>query len=181
VVLDRAGGRVLGIEVDTADDREAVLARGRIHLAEDRSLLDLLRDLRGRRVRVEGTDGSALVATAVGVDLEVEDALERWRRAGLLAPESAAVLDRLLDLQRQVAEAAERKAYADRGRALERQEQLGKALAPLGTTGREAELRERYVTELGSLEDRLAELDRVAAEARIESERRRGEIRALLR
>ena len=77
VVLDRAGGRVLGIEVDTADDRDAVLARGRIHLAEDRSLLDLLRDLRGRRVRVEGTDGSALVATAVGVDLEVENALER--------------------------------------------------------------------------------------------------------
>jgi uncharacterized coiled-coil protein SlyX len=105
-----------------------------------------------------------------------------WRRAGLLAPESAAVLDRLLDLQRQVAEAeaAERDAYADRGRALERQEQLGKALAPLGTTGREAELRERYVTELGSLEDRLAELDRMAAEARAEAERRREEIRALL-
>lgn len=77
VVLDRAGGRVLGVDVETAEDRAAVLARARLHLGDQRSLLDLLRDLRGRAVRVHLHDGDAVEATVVGVDVDDERPVKR--------------------------------------------------------------------------------------------------------
>lgn len=52
VALDLGAGQVLGIDFETPEDRAAQLARGSIHLSDNRSLLDLLRDLRGRRVRL---------------------------------------------------------------------------------------------------------------------------------
>src|SRR6266542_5970716 len=52
VALDLGAGQVHGIDFETPEDRASQIARGSIHLSDDRSLLDLLRDLRGRRVRL---------------------------------------------------------------------------------------------------------------------------------
>src|SRR5215213_3570054 len=50
--LDLGSGQVHGVDFETPEDRASQIARGSIHLSDDRSLLDLLRDLRGRRVRL---------------------------------------------------------------------------------------------------------------------------------
>ena len=52
VALDLGDGQVHGVDFETPEDRAAQVARGSIHLSDNRSLLDLLRDLRGRRVRL---------------------------------------------------------------------------------------------------------------------------------
>src|SRR4051812_33390940 len=52
VALDLGTGQVHGVDFETPEDRAAQIARGSINLSDDRSLLDLLRDLRGRRVRL---------------------------------------------------------------------------------------------------------------------------------
>ena len=52
VALDLGAGQVLGIDFETPEDRAMQVARGSIHLSDNRSLLDLLRDLRGRMVRL---------------------------------------------------------------------------------------------------------------------------------
>jgi hypothetical protein len=52
ITLDRGAGQIHGVDFETPEDRAAQIARGSIHLSDDRSLLDLLRDLRGRRVRL---------------------------------------------------------------------------------------------------------------------------------
>src|SRR5262245_42629082 len=52
VALDLGAGQVHGVDFETPEDRDAQIARGSIHLSDDRSLLDLLRDLRGRPVRL---------------------------------------------------------------------------------------------------------------------------------
>ena len=52
VALDMGVGQVPGVDFETPEDRAQQIARGSIHLSDDRSLLDLLRDLRGRRVRL---------------------------------------------------------------------------------------------------------------------------------
>ncbi len=52
VALDLGDGQIHGVDFETPEDRAAQIARGSIHLSDDRSLLDLLRDLRGRRVRL---------------------------------------------------------------------------------------------------------------------------------
>ncbi|MDQ2999426.1 MAG: hypothetical protein M3R61_20525, partial [Chloroflexota bacterium] len=52
VALDLGAGQVHGVDFETPEDRAAQIARGSIHLSDDRSLLDLLRDLRGRQVRL---------------------------------------------------------------------------------------------------------------------------------
>jgi hypothetical protein len=52
VALDLGDGQVHGVDFETPEDRASQIARGSIHLSDDRSLLDLLRDLRGRRVRL---------------------------------------------------------------------------------------------------------------------------------
>ena len=52
VALDLGTGQVLSIDYETPEDRAALLAKGSIHLSDNHSMLDLLRDLRGRRVRL---------------------------------------------------------------------------------------------------------------------------------
>ncbi len=51
-VVDRGGGHVLGVDYATPQNREERLAGCSIRLGDDRSLRDLLIDLRGRRVRL---------------------------------------------------------------------------------------------------------------------------------
>jgi hypothetical protein len=81
VALDQGSGQVLGVAFETPEDRAARLARGSIHLSDSQSLLDLLRDLRGRQVRLtlaEGKKGeNALEGLVVGVDYEPDQPLRR--------------------------------------------------------------------------------------------------------
>lgn len=80
VALDRGAGQVLGIDFETPEDRAALLAKGSIHLSDNRSLVDLLRDLRGRRVRLvygKGDDEQNIEGLVVGVDYEDEKRVER--------------------------------------------------------------------------------------------------------
>jgi hypothetical protein len=76
VALDLGAGRVLGVDFETPEDRAARIGRGSIHLSDARSLLDLLRDLRGRRVRLHLVgDSAAVEGLVVGVDVEEEKPL----------------------------------------------------------------------------------------------------------
>lgn len=79
VALDLGAGQVLGVDFETPEDRAAQIARGSIHLSDNRSLLDLLRDLRGRRVRLSlqldrrapaETSGEVIEGLVIGVDLD---------------------------------------------------------------------------------------------------------------
>ncbi|MGB9633909.1 MAG: hypothetical protein ACPL8I_11310, partial [Chloroflexaceae bacterium] len=81
IVLDN-GGYVLGVDFETPEDRAARLGGAGIRLAEERRLLDLLRDLRGRAVRVtlNGSNKkpeSTIEGLLLGVDHEPEMALRR--------------------------------------------------------------------------------------------------------
>lgn len=64
-VFDQAGGQVLGIHYQTPMDTAARLASSSIRLSERHSLRDLLRDLRGRQVRMEISAGES-VETVTG-------------------------------------------------------------------------------------------------------------------
>ncbi|MCU0493367.1 MAG: hypothetical protein MUD01_17410 [Chloroflexaceae bacterium] len=77
IALDLGAGQVLSIDFETPEDRAALLAKGSIHLSDNRSLLDLLRDLRGRRVRCTVGEHDTLEGLVVGVDYEDEEALKR--------------------------------------------------------------------------------------------------------
>ena len=69
VALDLGDGQIHGVDFETPEDRAAQIARGSIHLSDDRSLLDLLRDLRGRRVRLfAGKD--SVEGQVLGVDVD---------------------------------------------------------------------------------------------------------------
>lgn len=81
VALDLGAGQVLGIDFETPEDRAAQIARGSIHLSDERSLLDLLRDLRGRQARLwlrperhppVEDDGERIEGLVIGVDLDEE-------------------------------------------------------------------------------------------------------------
>ena len=65
VVVDRAGGQIRGIHYQTPLNPEDRLANTSIHLRDDNSLPDLIRDLRGRQVtiRLGGDNRSAEMAT----------------------------------------------------------------------------------------------------------------------
>ena len=72
LVIDGRGGQVRGISYDTPADRQARLADSPIALSDDHSLLDLLRGLRGVRVRVaagEGTARQELRGQLLGIEL----------------------------------------------------------------------------------------------------------------
>lgn len=94
VAVDLGPGQVLGVDFETPEDREARLARGSIHLGESRSLLDLLRDLRGRPVRLSLGDGKKaeppIEGLVVGVDYEPAEPLRR-AIVSLYAPETRQV------------------------------------------------------------------------------------------
>lgn len=78
VVIDRSG-QVRNIDFATPEDRAALLARGSIQLSNERSLLDLLRDLRGRTVRLTltGKQGETIAGQVIGIDVEDEKPLRR--------------------------------------------------------------------------------------------------------
>jgi hypothetical protein len=90
VALDLGAGQVLSIDLATPEDRAARITKGSIHLSDHQSLLDLLRDLRGRAVRLilnEGKkDSTALEGTLIGVDYEPSEPLRR-ARASLYLPD----------------------------------------------------------------------------------------------
>lgn len=80
VALDLGDGQVRGIDFETPEDRAARLAKGSIHLSDERSMLDLLRDLRGRKLRLEVREGSStrmLEGLVIGVDFDQERPLRR--------------------------------------------------------------------------------------------------------
>jgi hypothetical protein len=71
-VFDQSGGQVLGIHYQTPMDREDRLANSSIRLSTQASLVDLLRDLRGRRASLafETTPGTteAVTGRVIGID-----------------------------------------------------------------------------------------------------------------
>jgi hypothetical protein len=75
-VIDRAGGQVLGVHYETPEDKDARLADSSIALTPDHSLLDLLRSLRGRAVRLGLVDGER-TGRLLGVDVDEEAPLEK--------------------------------------------------------------------------------------------------------
>ncbi|MCS6839428.1 MAG: DUF4139 domain-containing protein [Roseiflexus sp.] len=85
IVLDLSEGQVLGIDIETPEDRAKQIERGSIHLSDTRSLLDLLRDLRGRRVRLSveserrhSEDGEeTLEGAVIGIDLDEQEPLDK--------------------------------------------------------------------------------------------------------
>jgi hypothetical protein len=102
IALDMGAGQVLSIDFETPENRAALLEKGSIHLSPQHSLLDLLRDLRGRQVRVllaaDDDDAPAPIeGLVVGVDYEEEEPLKRALLA-LYLPEQRYV--RTLPLQR---------------------------------------------------------------------------------
>jgi hypothetical protein len=77
VVIDESGGVVHGVDVERAEDRDQRLAEEPIQLSTDRSLLNLLRDLRGHAVVVHRREGGEISGTIIGIDIEDDDALKR--------------------------------------------------------------------------------------------------------
>ena len=69
--LDLGEGQVHGVDFETPEDRAAQISRGSIHLSDNRSLLDLLRDLRGRRVRLHMGDDRPDPKKGFGLNAEV--------------------------------------------------------------------------------------------------------------
>ncbi len=94
VALDLGPGQVLSVDLATPEDRATRIARGSIHLSDHQSLLDLLRDLRGRQVRLvvdEGKkDALSIEGTLIGVDYEPSEPLRR-ARASIFLPASQQV------------------------------------------------------------------------------------------
>ncbi len=76
-VIDRGGGAVLGVHYETPEDKQARLAESSISLSPDHSLLDLLRSLRGRAVRLQLMDGSERAGRLLGADVDEEHPLEK--------------------------------------------------------------------------------------------------------
>jgi hypothetical protein len=85
IVLDLGAGYVRGIDFETPEDREAQIKRGSIHLSDTRSLLDLLRDLRGRQVRFwidperrhEAQGEETVEGAVIGIDVDEDEPLDR--------------------------------------------------------------------------------------------------------
>jgi hypothetical protein len=77
VIVDDSGGVVHGVDVERAEDRDQRLAEEPLQLSAERSLLDLLRDLRGHAVTVKRREGGEVSGTVIGIDIEDDDALKR--------------------------------------------------------------------------------------------------------
>lgn len=89
IVLDLGAGQVLSVDFETPEDRPTLLAKGSIHLSDEHSMRDLLRDLRGRQVRCsvassdddededEDAEAHTLTGVLIGVDFEQVDSLKR--------------------------------------------------------------------------------------------------------
>ncbi len=104
LAIDRRGGQVLGIHYATPADEAARLAESPITLSDDHSLVDLLRSLRGWRVRLvtgDATQSQTLAGQLLGVDLADERPL-RDSAVALLDEASGAVLALPLRAVRQI-------------------------------------------------------------------------------
>ncbi len=80
IAIDLGEGQVRGVDFETPEDRAARLAKGSIHLSDEHSMLDLLRDLRGRKLRLEVREGSSariLEGLVIGIDMDQEQPLRR--------------------------------------------------------------------------------------------------------
>ena len=79
IAIDLGTGQVLGVDFETPEDRAARLERGSIQLSDEHTMLDLLRDLRGRQVRLSLTTPEQstlqLEGLMVGIDYESPQAL----------------------------------------------------------------------------------------------------------
>jgi hypothetical protein len=71
--IDQGGGQVLGIDYATPRSREERLSGSSVRLSDDRSLRDLLVDLRGRRVRLLLAGGERPEGLVVGLDEPPEE------------------------------------------------------------------------------------------------------------
>ena len=103
LALDRAGGRVLGIAYDTPLERSQRLADSPLTLSEDHTLLDLLRRLRGRQVRLaygEGSRQEELTGRLLGVDVAPERATLAEARLSILQEGGAVTTLPLAELRR---------------------------------------------------------------------------------
>jgi hypothetical protein len=76
-VIDYSGGQVRGVDYDTPQSQEERLAGCSIILGDTRSLRDLLRALRGRRVQLQVSDGSRIEGVLVGLDEVQKKSLEQ--------------------------------------------------------------------------------------------------------
>ncbi len=95
LAVDRSGGQVLGIHYETPADRAARLAESGIVLGEDHTLLDLLRALRGWRVRLtvgEGTASGDYTGRLLGVEV-VDDKPVSRARVALLEADSNRIVN----------------------------------------------------------------------------------------
>jgi hypothetical protein len=95
LAVDIGGGQVLGIHYETPADRAARLAESGISLGEDHTLLDLLRALRGWRVRLavgEATAATEYTGRLLGVET-VEDRPVDRARVALLEADSNRIVN----------------------------------------------------------------------------------------
>lgn len=80
IAIDLGQGQVRGVDFETPEDRAARLAKGSIHLSDEHSMLDLLRDLRGRKLHLEVREGNSariLEGLVIGIDRDQEHPLRR--------------------------------------------------------------------------------------------------------
>jgi hypothetical protein len=77
VAIDFGEGRILGLDFETPEDQEDLLAKGRITPSETHTILDLLRDIRGRKVRCavqhQAKPPEMIEGLVIGVDHGNED------------------------------------------------------------------------------------------------------------
>ena len=77
VAIDFGEGRILGLDFETPEDQEDLLAKGRITPSETHTILDLLRDIRGRKVRCavqhQAKPPEMIEGLVIGVDYGSKD------------------------------------------------------------------------------------------------------------
>lgn len=121
LVVDRQGGRVIGVSYPTPADAEERLAENPIKLRREQSLVDLISSLRGAAVRLvvgEGAQREDLQGQLVGVDLDETGRPPRPARIALLDGTTGSVRALLLDAVREIAPLDDR-AQQDLGYFLE--------------------------------------------------------------
>jgi hypothetical protein len=85
------GGQVLGVDYQTPEDKAQLLRRSAIQLSDEASLRDLLRDARGRRVRIT-TKRREAAGVLIGVDLPGEREPLDTTLVSLFIPEAREVV-----------------------------------------------------------------------------------------
>lgn len=74
--FDKSGGQIVGVHYPTPMDKLARLADSSIQLSDENSLIDLLKSLRGRQVKLDLAEHH-VSGRLVGVDVEQEDQINR--------------------------------------------------------------------------------------------------------